>query len=237
MANPLYDTLFGVHAGKSTPFSIEPDRTVIAYSDFLGMAAQYAHAMTELGVRPDDRVAAQIEKSPEALALYAACVHAGVMFLPLNTGYTAAELSYFVHNSGASLMVADASKAQDIGPIAARLGLRLTTLNADGSGALADLARSPTDMFETVDRRGSDPAALLYTSGTTGRSKGAMPSQDNLLSNTIAFCKYWQFTDRDLLLHALPIFHTHGLFVATHITLNAGGSTILPFCPNSTSMP
>ena len=150
------------------------------------------------------------------------------MFLPLNTGYTAAEPSYFVDNGGASLTVADASKARDIGPIAARLGIRLTTLNTDGSGALADLARSQTDMFETVDRRGSDPAALLYTSGTTGRSKGAMPSQDNLLSNTIALCAYWQFTGRDLLLHALPIFHTHGLFVATHIALNAGGRTILP---------
>ncbi|WP_417818184.1 malonate--CoA ligase [Tritonibacter scottomollicae] len=226
MANPLYDRLFGTHAGKSTPFLHLPDGKVLSHQDFLGITAQIAHVLTHLGLTPGDRVAAQVEKSPEALALYAACTQAGLIFLPLNTAYTADELSYFIENSGASVVVCDARMQDTLTPITTQLEARLETLNADGSGTLTDQAAAMPETFDTVARDAEDLAAFLYTSGTTGRSKGAMLTQNNLLSNAETLVKEWRFTADDVLLHALPIFHTHGLFVASNVTLLAGGSLI-----------
>lgn len=227
MANALYDGLFGCHAGQSTPFLHLLDGSVISHADFLGRAAQIAHAMQAMGLTPGDRVAAQIEKSPEGLALYAACVQAGLIFLPLNTAYTVGELTYFLENSGASLIVCDGRNAAALAPVAQRLGAQAETLNADGGGSLmARAAGQPTE-FATVARSEDDLAAFLYTSGTTGRSKGAMLTQKNLISNARILMDEWRFTAQDVLLHALPVFHTHGLFVATNIILAAGGSMIL----------
>ncbi|AXT29270.1 malonyl-CoA synthase (plasmid) [Ruegeria sp. AD91A] len=226
MANPLYDGLFGIHAGKGTPFLRLLDGTTITHQGFLGNAAQIAHVATRLGLNPGDRVAAQVEKSPEALALYAACAQAGLVFLPLNTAYTVDELTYFIENSGAALIICDAKSEEKLIPVGAQLGARIETLNADGSGSLTDQAATMPTSFETVARDGEDLAAFLYTSGTTGRSKGAMLTQNNLLSNARTLIKEWRFTSQDVLLHALPIFHTHGLFVATNIMLAAGGCMI-----------
>lgn len=199
---------------------------MISHAAFLGQAARLAHVATNLGLKPGDRVAAQVEKSPEALALYAACAQAGLIFLPLNTAYTADELSYFIDNSGAALIVCDGRNRDMLAPIAEGLGARIETLNADGSGSLTERAATMPDRFDTVARGGGDLAAFLYTSGTTGRSKGAMLTQDNLLSNAETLAREWRFTADDVLLHALPIFHTHGLFVATNIALITGGSMI-----------
>ncbi|MCE8514175.1 malonyl-CoA synthase [Ruegeria pomeroyi] len=226
MANPLYDRLFGIHAGQKTPFLHLPDGRVISHTTFLAQAARLAHAATNLGLKPGDRVAAQVEKSVEALALYAACAQAGLIFLPLNTAYTADELSYFIDNSGAALIVCDGRSRDMLAPIAKGLGARIETLNADGSGSLTERAAAMPERFDTVAREGGDLAAFLYTSGTTGRSKGAMLTQDNLLSNAETLAREWRFTADDVLLHALPIFHTHGLFVATNIALITGGSMI-----------
>ncbi len=226
MANPLYDGLFGAHAGKDTAFLQLLDGTTITHQDFLSTAAQIAHVATQLGLKPGDRVAAQIEKSPEALALYAACAQAGLVFLPLNTAYTVDELTYFIENSGASLIVCDSRSEEKLAPVGAQLGAKVETLNADGSGSLMEQAAAMPASFDTVDRDGDDLAAFLYTSGTTGRSKGAMLTQNNLLSNAQTLVKEWRFTSDDVLLHALPIFHTHGLFVATNVTLAAGSSIV-----------
>lgn len=226
MANLLYDGLFGVHAGKTTPFLYLPDGQVITHDRFLAMSAQIAHVMVALGLEPGDRVAVQVEKSAEALALYAACAQAGMVFLPLNTAYTVKELSYFIENSGASLIVCDKKSEQPLEKLAGTLGARVETLNADGSGTLTDKAGALPESFATVDRDSDDLAAFLYTSGTTGRSKGAMLTQNNLLSNASTLAEEWHFTADDVLLHALPIFHTHGLFVATNVTLAAGSSMI-----------
>ncbi|MFQ6551312.1 malonate--CoA ligase [Aestuariibius insulae] len=225
MTNPLYDTLFGAHAGKDTPFLHLPGGTTITHAAFLAQTAQMAHALTDLGLQAGDRVAAQIDKSPNALALYAACAQTGLIFLPLNTAYTEGELSYFVENSGARLLVASGKAAKALTPMAGRLGTRLETLDADG-GTLAEAASTNPTTFQTAERSKDDLAAFLYTSGTTGRSKGAMLTQSNLLSNAQTLAKLWRFTQDDTLLHALPIFHTHGLFVATNVTLIAGGSMI-----------
>ena len=226
MANPLYDQLFGRHAGQATPFLLLPDGTVISHAGFLALTARFANAITGLGLVAGDRLAAQIDKSPEALAVYAACTQTGVIFLPLNTGYTAAEIDYFIDNSGARLLLCtDAAEAALI-PICSSYKTKSHTLNGDGGGSFATLAAELPNTFDTVARHGEDLAALLYTSGTTGRSKGAMLSQNNLLSNAETLVDYWQFSAADVLLHALPIFHTHGLFVATNITLLAGGAMV-----------
>jgi len=202
------------------------DGSVITYMAFLGLASQIAHVLTQGGMRPGDRLAAQVQKSPEALALYAACVQAGFVFLPLNTAYTTDELSYFVQDCAPRMIVCDAKAELALSAIASRNGSSLETLNADGSGSLTDSARVMPEAFPTVARSEFDLAALLYTSGTTGRSKGAMLSQGNLLSNAITLAQEWRFTTEDVLLHALPIFHTHGLFVATNVTLVAGASML-----------
>lgn len=222
MANHLYDALFGIHLGKDTPFLILPDDRVITHAEFLAKAAQYAHQITAYGLVAGDRLAVQVGKSANALAVYAACVQAGVIFLPLNTAYTGAEVEYFIDNSGAKLVLCDGEKQADIVPICDRLHARLDIMNADGSGSFDDAARQHPTEFDTVDRAPNDLAAFLYTSGTTGRSKGAMLSHENLLSNSQVLVDHWRFGADDVLLHALPIFHTHGLFVATNVCLLAG---------------
>ncbi|AUC55161.1 malonyl-CoA synthase [Sagittula sp. P11] len=224
--NPLYDRLFGVHAGKDTPFLHLASGESLTHAAFLRMAARFAHVLSNAGLVPGDRLAAQVEKSPEALALYAACVQAGVVFLPLNTAYTRDELAYFIENSGAKLVVGDPAKADDLRPMVEGLDAQLMTLAADGTGSFTEAAADQPDSFDTAGREEDDLAAFLYTSGTTGRSKGAMLTQANLLSNAETLVDCWRFTADDVLLHALPIFHTHGLFVATNVMLVAGGSMI-----------
>ena len=222
MANPLYDALFGAHLGQDIPFLVLSDDNVVTHDAFLKQAAQFAGFITDIGLSAGDRLAVQVHKSPEALAIYAACVQTGVVFLPLNTAYTGSEIEYFIENSGAKLVVCDGAFQDALLPITSKYEARLETLNADGTGSFVDHAAAFPDRFDTVDRSGDDLAAFLYTSGTTGRSKGAMLSQDNLLSNAQTLVSYWQFSRDDVLLHALPIFHTHGLFVATNVCLLAG---------------
>ena len=226
MTNPLFDTLFGRHQGKATPFLETPEGIVITHSEFLDMAAQYAHVLVELGVKPGDRVAVQVGKSPQALAVYAACVQAGIVFLPLNTAYTPDEVSYFIENSGARVLLCDGTRSEPLAPIAAASQAILETMDSDGSGSFTTKAASMASVFSTVERSENDLAAFLYTSGTTGRSKGAMLTQANLLSNCTTLRQEWAFTSDDVLLHALPIFHTHGLFVATNIALLAGSKVV-----------
>ena len=222
MTNPLYDRLFGKYAGAETPFLILPDERVITHDAFLRMAARFANGITAMGLVAGDRLAVQVGKSPEALAVFAACAQTGVIFLPLNTAYTGAEIAYFVENSGAKLLLCDTKKQADLAPVAAANSARLETLNGDGSGSFTEFCAALPEAFATVSRSADDLAAFLYTSGTTGRSKGAMLTQMNLLDNAEVLAKHWRFTAEDVLLHQLPIFHTHGLFVATNVCLVAG---------------
>src|SRR6201989_737937 len=198
----------------------------ISYGDLIARAGQTANVLVARGVKPGDRVAAQTEKSVPGLVLYLATVRAGAVYLPLNTVYTLNELEYFITDAEPSLVVCDPSKAEGIGAIAAKVGARVLTLGADSKGSLTDAAGKGSPEFATVERNDDDLAAILYTSGTTGRSKGAMLTHDNLASNSLSLVGYWRFTDKDVLIHALPIYHTHGLFVATNVTLFARGSMI-----------
>jgi len=246
MTNPLYDALFAPHEGKSTPFLHLANGETLSHGAFLERADRIANALVSLGAGRGDRVAVHVAKSPEALALYAACVKAGLVFLPLNTAYTPRELDYFVADSGAALFVCDPADAPELESIATAAGATLKTLGPDGTGTLMDVAADQMARFDTVPRSRDDLAALLYTSGTTGRSKGAMLTQENLLSNARTLVETWRFTEEDVLLHALPIFHSHGLFVATNVMLLAGGAmiflpkfdveTVLDRLPDATTM-
>jgi malonyl-CoA/methylmalonyl-CoA synthetase len=202
------------------------DGARISYADLIARAGQMANVLVSRGVKPGDRVAAQAEKSVPALVLYLGAVRAGAVYLPLNTAYTLNELDYFIGDAEPSLVVCDPSKAEGIGAIAAKVGARVETLDAEGKGSLTDAAAKASTEFNTVLRADDDLAAILYTSGTTGRSKGAMLSHDNLASNSYSLVDYWRFTKDDVLIHALPIYHTHGLFVASNVTLFARASMI-----------
>ena len=226
MTNPLYDTLFAQHHGKNTVFLQMADGSSVTYHDYLQLASQYANLFTHLGIKAGESVAVQIAKSPQALAIYAACIQTGVVLLPLNTAYTADEVSYFVKDSGARLILCDDKHLEALKSIAETCGAVIETMNADGSGTFAIQAETMPVAFSSVERSEDDLAALLYTSGTTGRSKGAMLTQGNLLSNCQVLVSEWKFSANDSLLHALPIFHTHGLFVAINVTLLAGGKIL-----------
>ncbi|MCB2136865.1 MAG: malonyl-CoA synthase, partial [Rhodobacteraceae bacterium] len=169
-----------------------------------------------------DRLALQLDKSADMLAVIAGAIQAGIVFLPLNTAYTAAELDYFVSDAGAKCLISSPRAEPALIPIAKAAGAILRTLDTDGSGSFAALMAEMDGQFAPVACGRDTLAGLLYTSGTTGRSKGAMLSHGNLLSNAEVLKDYWRFTDRDVLLHALPVFHTHGLFVATNVALLAG---------------
>lgn len=224
MPNPLYDALFAPLAGQDRPFLTVPDQGQISAGAFHDMLARFAHALRAAGVRPGDRVVLQAAKTPQMLALYGAAVACGAVFLPLNTAYTPQELEYFITDSAAALLLVDPGAELALAPLAARLAVRLETLGPGGS--LDALALRQSADFTPIPRGPDDLAALLYTSGTTGRSKGAMLSQRNLLSNAQTLVELWRFTPADVLLHALPIFHTHGLFVASNVALLASAEMI-----------
>ncbi|MBC2666738.1 malonyl-CoA synthase [Novosphingobium flavum] len=224
----LYDRLsVNFPADGDAPFAFLPDGAVVSYGEVETASARYANALVSLGVQAGDRVAVQVEKSIEMLLLYLGCLRSGAVFLPLNTAYTAGELDYFVADAEPALFVCDPARRDAIKALPAARGLsHVETLDGARGGSLAQLARSAPAVFAAVDRGDDDLAAILYTSGTTGRAKGAMLSHDNLASNAFTLRDVWQFSSQDVLLHALPIFHTHGLFVATNVTLAAGASII-----------
>ena len=202
------------------------DNKRITYGDLIAMAGRMANVLVDRGVQVGDRVAAQTEKSVSGLVLYLATVRAGAVYLPLNTAYTLNELDYFMSDAEPSLIVCDPSKAEGLRAIAAKVNATIETLGADGKGSFTDAAKTMSPDFATVHRDNDDLAAILYTSGTTGRSKGAMLSHDNLASNSLTLIDVWRFTQDDVLIHALPIYHTHGLFVASNVTLFARASMI-----------
>jgi len=228
MANPLYDALFAIHAGKHTNFIQSPiSGQALSHNDFVEGASQFANALQSAGLSKGDRLIAQVGKSVSALKLYAGCVQAGVVYLPLNTAYTANEVAYFLSDSGAKLLICDPASEAALLPIAESHTAQIMTQSGDGLvGSFIDQVNTAPTTFATVDCSADDLAALLYPSGTTGRSKGAMLTQNNLLSNAKTLHQLWQFTDADVLLHALPVFHTHGLFVATNVCLLSGAQII-----------
>ncbi|QRY80845.1 malonyl-CoA synthase [Pseudomonas sp. PDNC002] len=211
----------------SKPFIRTPLGGGYSYADMLRSTSQFAHALVELGVQPGDRVAVQVDKSPETVMLYLAVLRVGAVYLPLNSGYTGDELRYFLDDAEPSLFVCAPAFEAQARELAEASGVaRVATLGDQVDGSLMDAVHGKPGRFVDVPRASGDLAAILYTSGTTGRSKGAMISHGNLVSNARALVDAWQITPSDWLLHALPIFHIHGLFVACNSLLMAGGSML-----------
>lgn len=206
-------------------FAETPEGARTTYGDLLAGSARFAAALAGLGVRPGDRVAAQVEKSLETILLFLGTVRAGGVYLPLNGAYTPAEVEYFLADAEPRVLVRD--PGAELEPVAARTGVaQVETLDATGGGSLAERAGAEPPHFEDVSRDGGDLAAILYTSGTTGRSKGAMLTHANLASNAATLAELWRFTEEDVLLHVLPLYHVHGLFTAVHTVLAAGASLL-----------
>jgi malonyl-CoA/methylmalonyl-CoA synthetase len=205
------------------PF-LQADRgETFTYADLERETGRIAAFLTGLGLRQGDRVAAQVEKSPLALFLYLGTLRAGLCFLPLNTAYQRAELGYFLKDAEPRVVVCRPHSAAALAKLCSEAGVpHLYSLDEEGRGTLADALRGAPDGFSDPRLAEDDLAVLVYTSGTTGRSKGAMVTHGNLTSNGQVLRDFWRFTEHDVLLHALPIFHVHGLFVAVHTVLLAG---------------
>jgi len=191
------------------------------------ISARLANALAVSGVSPGDRVAVQADKSPEGLFLYLACLRAGAIYLPLNAAYTQPELEYFLKDAEPAIFVCRPEDETAGAALCANAGVaHCHTLGAAGDGSVMALAATQANSFSDIPRGPDDLAAILYTSGTTGRSKGAMLTHRNLSFNAHALIETWHFTADDVLLHALPMFHTHGLFVASNVALMSGASML-----------
>ena len=205
------------------PAFVMADGSVVTYAQLGANVGQMANALAATGVKPGDRVTVQVEKSLPNAVLYLACMKAGAVFNPLNSGYTSAELDYFLGDAQPTLLVCQRSSLAVLAPIAGKHAVKATLLlEPDGTGSLVDLSKTQPNEHTTHVCAADDLASLIYTSGTTGRSKGAMITHGNLASNTEALCATWRITSSDLLLRTLPIFHVHGLFVALNTTLSQG---------------
>ncbi len=224
MNENLYALLAGhFPADADAPCLILPNGRRVSYAELESLSARYGNLLVAAGLKKGDRVAAQVEKSPEALYLYLGCLRAGCVFLPLNPAYQRGEVAYFLDDAKPGLFVCRPEtfeQAQELA-WAARVPL-VHDLGERGEGSLVAAAAEMAEAFVTVESAGSDLAAILYTSGTTGRSKGAMLSHRNLAANGLALHRTWGFRPGDVLLHMLPTFHVHGLFVATHCALLNG---------------
>ncbi|MBE0404718.1 malonate--CoA ligase [Halomonas citrativorans] len=198
------------------------------YSDVLATSRKMASTLLELGVSPGDRVAVQVDKSPEIVMLYLACLQVGAVYLPLNTAYTDSEIAYFLEDAEPHVYVCRPEVLQHARAIASGVA-HVESLGTNADGSLMEKVDKASETEQVCEVSADDLAAILYTSGTTGRSKGAMLSHQNLASNSQALSEAWHYSEHDHLIHALPIFHTHGLFVACNITLINGASmTFLP---------
>jgi len=198
-----------------------------SFADLESNAARYASLLADLGLKRGDRVAAQVEKSPEALFLYLACLRGGFVFLPMNAAYRTDEVDYLVGNAEPALMVCEPTREEEMCLIARKYGgMQVLTLDATGRGSFTEAVGRVRDAHPPVDCASADLAAILYTSGTTGKPKGAMLSHGNLAANGLALRDAWAFSENDVLLHALPIFHAHGLFVACHTAFLSGARMI-----------
>ena len=214
----LFRNAFGKHLERTAIQTDEGAR--YSFADLDQQSSRMACWLESLGVAPGDRVVVQVEKSVPALIFYLACLRAGVVYVPLNTAYQSAELSYFLESAEPRLFVVDPAKVQALGELATRLNVpHVATLGADGQGSLVDAAQGQGTDHAIRDVPADTVAAILYTSGTTGRSKGAQLTHRNLSSNAQTLHTLWGWEPGDVLIHALPIFHVHGLFVAVHCAL------------------
>jgi malonyl-CoA/methylmalonyl-CoA synthetase len=224
----LFTALRAAFPRNLDAIAIETDNGLYySWRDLERATAMMANLLDSLGLPKGARIAVQVEKSVEAMVLYLATLRAGFVFLPLNTAYQSAEIDYFIGNAEPSVVVCSAKNFGWVSKIAFKAGTQhVFTLNEDRTGSLLERAAHCSDQHQVVPKEADDLAAILYTSGTTGRSKGAMLTHGNMLSNALVLKDYWGWKPGDVLIHALPIFHVHGLFVAIHGALINGSKMI-----------
>ncbi|WP_301117775.1 malonyl-CoA synthase [Pusillimonas sp. (ex Stolz et al. 2005)] len=227
MEHNLYSVLESGFPQDRNSIAIETPARSYTWADIDAISGRMAALLSSYNIPLGSRVAVQVEKSPEALMLYLATLRAGLVYLPLNTAYREGEVRYFLQDAEPAVVVCSPSSESWCEPLARDCGAsHVLTLDANGGGSLMEAAKNQNPAFQTVSRNADDLAAILYTSGTTGRSKGAMLSHANLSSNAKTLHDYWGWRSDDILLHILPIFHVHGLFVAAHGALLAGARMI-----------
>lgn len=224
MTNPLYEEFFEKHRFSEKNFLFLKNKETISYKDYITSVERISFFFKKLGLFPGDRVALKLKKTPIFLSIYGACVHRGLIFLPLNDGYTNDELLYYLRDSESKLLITDKETSSELKSKKLDQGFIIETIEKDSFGSISKEFIKDISSEKPVSRNLNDIAAILYTSGTTGRSKGAMISQENLLSNAQTLTEYWHFNSEDNLIHALPIYHTHGLFVATNVILLSSAS-------------
>jgi malonyl-CoA/methylmalonyl-CoA synthetase len=220
------DEFAHTHPGRI--FLRTPEGRRVTYAALRESSGRIASALTRVGVAPGDRVAVQVDKSPEAVLLYIACLRMGAVFVPINVANTTSEVDHFLRDSSARVVIIRPADRPVLQPLAESAGVaRIETLGAAGEGSLLELAAQATADFVAPVLEPHAIASIVYTSGTTGRSKGAMLTRANLAANAAALAHAWRFSENDLLLHTLPLFHIHGLFVAINTVLASGSSMLL----------
>ena len=224
----FYETLKrGFQTRMDSPMLTTPDGGSFSYRAVDARAAQMASVFAATGARPGDRILVQVEKSVDNVAAYLGAMRGGFVYTPMNTAYTDEEAAYFLSDCEPSIFICDPARAATLEPLASKSGVKaVLTLDGVGSGSLTDAADAAPAVDAVQPRHRDDLAAILYTSGTTGRSKGAMLSHRALQSNALALNALWKISEQDVLIHALPIFHIHGLFVALHTTMLSGAEIL-----------
>ena len=227
MANSLYQELFEKHRLSEKIFLSLQNQHTVTYKEYINSVEKISFFFKEKGLYPGDRVALKLKKSHYFLSIYGACIHSGLIFLPLNHNSTDDELLYFLKDSESKLLITDKETCFQLKNKKLDKTFSIETVELDGSGSISNSSlKNKHYEKKPIDRNLNDIAAILYTSGTTGRSKGAMITQENLLSNAKTLREYWCFDCEDNLIHALPIYHTHGLFVATNVILLSSAKMI-----------
>ncbi len=245
--NNLYEILIASVKNPEKVFLIREDESTVTYRDIDILSARIAYQLSQLGIKKGDRLVAQVAKSVEALALYLGCLRSGVIFVPLNPAFTLIELQYYLENAEPKIVVCSPENYAEIANLAVKTGINIVkTIETKVENSLIVSQEREAFNFSTVNVAKNDIAVMIYTSGTTGKPKGAMLSHHNLAVNGTDLKNCWNFSENDVLLHSLPIFHVHGLFFATHCVMLGGASmvflpkfsvdTVLKFLPKATVM-
>ena len=224
MTNSLYSNLIEPNLNNNNTFLILDDRTEISYKDFISLSSKISHKLTNLGLKSGDHILVKSPKCKETLSLYLTSILTGSVFFPLNSNYTLNETIYFIEDSKPSFLICESSEVESIKPICDNIGCKILSLNANGEGEVTNNLDSLDSFFKPNTRLNDDLAALLYTSGTTGKPKGAMLTHQNLVSNAHQLINLWNIDTSDTLIHSLPIYHTHGLFVAINTSMMSGAT-------------
>ena len=224
MTNSLYSNLIEPNLNNNKTFLILDDGTEISYKDFISLSSKISNKLTNLGLRSGDHILVKSPKCKETLSIYLTSILTGSVFFPLNSNYTLNETIYFIEDSKPSFLICESSEVESIKPICDDIGCRILSLNANGEGDVTNDLENFDSSFKPNIRVKDDLAALLYTSGTTGKPKGAMLTHQNLVSNAHQLINLWDIDKSDTLIHALPIYHTHGLFVAINTSMISGAT-------------